>query len=151
MIVATTITQGPSMNPKISIGNFDFLPSAVRVQGRPKIEQWQGPLQFALWCQRASPWWIGDLLNAGDAAFGESFSQVCEGYISGDQLQRYESAARRVPAHVRREKLSWSAHAVVARLGTEEQKQMLKRAEENGWTSEELRRAVQKRFGKKST
>ena len=114
------------MNPKISIGKFDFLPCAVRVKGRPELTDWQGPLQFALWCQRASPWWIGDLLNAGDAAFGESFSQVCEGYISGDQLQRYESVARRVPAKNRRENLSWSAHAVVARLSSEHQRQMLK-------------------------
>lgn len=135
------------MQPKISIGKFDFLPSAVRVRGRPALSDWQGPLQFALWCQRASPWWIGDLLNAGDAAFGEAFSQVCEGYISGDQLQRYESVARRVPAANRRENLSWSTHAVVARLNNTEQRQMLKLAEERGWTSEELRRIVQKRFG----
>ena len=137
------------MKPKISIGKFDFLPSAVRVKGRPALDDWQGPLQFALWCQRASPWWIGDLLNAGDAAFGEAFSQVCEGYISGDQLQRYESVARRVPAKNRRENLSWSSHAVVARLESAHQQQMLKRAEEHGWTSEELRRQVQKRFGKR--
>lgn len=152
------MTAGPStptarlaktMNPKISIGNFDFLPSAVRVRGRPDLTQWQGPLQFALWCQRASPWWIGDLLNAGDAAFGEAFSQVCEGFISGDQLQRYESVARRVPARNRRENLSWSAHAVVARLSSEQQRQMLKQAEDGGWTSEELRRHIQQRFGRK--
>jgi len=137
------------MKPKISVGKFEFLPSSVRVQGRPAVEEWEGPLQFALWCQRASPWWIGDLLNAGDAAFGEAFSQVCEGYISGDQLQRYESVARRVLARNRRENLSWSSHAVVARLSGEHQRQMLKQAEEQGWTSEELRRRVQKRFGKK--
>ena len=137
------------MKPKISIGKFDFLPTAVRVQDRPQLTEWEGPLQFALWCQRASPWWIGDLLIAGDAAFGEAFSQVCEGFISGDQLQRYESVARRVPAKNRRENLSWSAHAVVARLSSENQRQLLNQAEERGWTSEELRRTVQKRFARK--
>lgn len=106
-------------------------------------------MQFALWCQRASPWWIGDLLNAGDAAFGEAFSQVCEGYISGDQLQRYESIARRVPAKNRRENLSWSAHAVVARLNDQQQRFMLLEAEKQGWTSEDLRKEVRKRFGPK--
>ena len=139
------------MQPKISIGKFEFLPSAVRVQGRPDIGDWEGPLQFALWCQRASPWWIGDLLNAGDAAFGEAFSQVCEGYVSGDQLQRYESVARRVPPANRRENLSWSAHAVVARLSSQDQQLLLGQAEERGWTSEELRRVVQERFGRKKT
>ena len=137
------------MQPKISIGKFDFLPSAVRVQGRPPLNDWAGPLQFALWCQRASPWWIGDLINAGDAGFGEAFSQVCDGCVSGDQLQRYESVARRVPPKNRRPNLSWSAHAVVARLDNDQQREMLRQAEENGWTSEELRRNVQHRFGKK--
>ena len=136
-------------NPKISIGKFDFLPSAVSVKGRPELKDWEGPMQFALWCQRASPWWIGDLLNAGDAAFGEAFSQVCAGYVSGDQLQRYESIARRVPAKNRRERLSWSAHAVVARLTDEQQRFMLKQAEDRGWTSEDLRKEVRKRFGPK--
>ncbi len=137
------------MQPKISIGKFDFLPSAVRVQGRPPLDDWAGPLQFALWCQRASPWWIGDLLNAGEAGFGEAFSQVCDGFVSADQLQRYESVARRVPPKNRHPNLSWSSLAVVARLDVEQQSEMLRRAEENGWTSEELRRNVQQRFGKK--
>ncbi len=137
------------MQPKISIGPFDFLPSAVKVQGRPPIGEWAGPLQFALWCQRASPWWIGDLLNAGDESFGEAFSQVCEGHVSGDQLQRYESVARRVPPENRHPNLSWSAHAVVARLPHDQQRKMLKLADENGWSSEELRRQIRRTTGSK--
>jgi hypothetical protein len=128
------------MEPKISLGKFQFLPSSVKVTGRPPIEDWSGPLQFALWCQRASPWWIGDMLNAGDAHFGEAFSQACEGLVSGDQLQRYESVARRVPPENRRASLSWSAHAAVARLPSVQQRAMLKAAEKNGWSSEVLRR-----------
>ncbi len=128
------------MEPKISLNNFQFLPCSVRVTGKPPIEDWIGPLQFALWCQRASPWWIGDMLNAGDARFGEEFSQACEGLISGDQLQRYESVARRVPAENRRASLSWSAHAAVARLPHAQQRSMLAQAERSGWTSEVLRR-----------
>jgi hypothetical protein len=98
-----------------------------------------GPLQFSLWCQRASPWWIGDLLNAGDAAFGEAFSQACEGHISADMLQRYESVARRVPPENRHPHLSWSAHAAVARLSHQGQKRLLADAQRNGWNSEDLR------------
>jgi len=127
------------MEPKISLGSFQFLPSSVKVSGRPEIEEWVGPLQFALWCQRASPWWIGDMLLAGDAQFGEDFSHACEGLISGDQLQRYESIARRVPPKNRRAALSWSAHAAVARLPHDQQLKMLREAEQRGWSSEVLR------------
>lgn len=124
---------------KISLGPIELHSTGIRISGDPQLNEWSGPLQFALWCQRAGPWWIGDLLNAGDSRFGEAFSQVCDGEISADQLQRYESVARRVPPENRRPNLSWSAHAAVARLPPERQREMLDRAEENGWSSEQLR------------
>mgnify|MGYP004369450449 CR=1 FL=1 len=40
------------MQPKIALGNFEFLPAAVKVHGKPPVEDWAGPLQFAIWCQR---------------------------------------------------------------------------------------------------
>lgn len=126
--------------PKISLGNFQFLPASVKITGRPKIDDWMGPLKFAIWCQRASPWWIGDMLNAGDAHFGEAFSQACEGYVSADMLQRYESVARRVPPENRNANLSWSSHASVARLKSPGQRKLLAQAERNGWNSEDLRK-----------
>lgn len=132
----------PTHQPKITLGRFQFQPSSVVISGKPPLNEWAGPLQFALWCQRASPWWIGDMLIAGDAQFGESFSQACEGLVSADQLQRYESVARRVPSHVRNDQLSWSAHAAVARLPHTMQKSMLDAALKNGWTSEVLRKKV---------
>jgi hypothetical protein len=82
------------------------------------------------------------MLNAGEAYFGEAFSQACEGLVSGDMLQRYESVARRVPAVNRRPGLSWSAHSMVARLSHADQRLMLQRAEEQGWSSEDLRLQV---------
>ena len=125
--------------PEMAIGPFRFTSVGVRIEGRPTLEAWKGPLQFALWCQKAGPWWIGDLLNAGDDVFGESFYAMCEGAVSGDQLNRYASVARRVPLRNRRPALSWSCHAAVARLDSPGQRRLLALAEKNGWSSEELR------------
>jgi hypothetical protein len=125
--------------PKISLGPFHFTSVGVRITGKPSVSEWKGPLQFALWCQRAGPWWIGDLLNAGEDAFGESFSQMCEGAVSAEMINRYASVARRVPIENRRPTLSWSAHAAAARLPHDLQKRILLEAERHGWTSNELR------------
>lgn len=137
-------SDDPPPEPEIALGPFRFGPAGLKVDSAtgPPIEDWSGPLRFSLWCQQASPWWIGDLLNAGDARFGEMFSQVCEGAVSADQLQRYESVARRVPVENRRPGLSWSAHAAVARLPFALQRKMLDRAEIAGWTSTVLQRKV---------
>jgi hypothetical protein len=127
------------MPPKISVGPFHFTSVGVRISGKPEIADWKGPLQFALWCQRAGPWWIGDMLNAGEDRFGETFSQMCEGAVSAEMLNRYASIARRVPLENRRPGLSWSAHSVVARLPHDVQRDLLLEAERKGWTTDELR------------
>jgi hypothetical protein len=137
--LTTVRTRMPAMPPKISVGPFHFTSVGVRFSGKPDLNDWKGPLQFALWCQRAGPWWIGDLLNAGEDRFGESFSQMCEGMVSAEMLNRYASVARRVPIQNRIASLSWSAHAAVARLPLDQQKQMLQEADRHGWTSDELR------------
>jgi hypothetical protein len=129
----------PPLPPKISIGPIQFTSVGVRIAGKAELTEWRGPLQFALWCQRAGPWWIGDLLNAGEDRFGESFWQMCEGTLSTEMLNRYASVARRVPIENRVASLSWSAHAAVARLPRHLQKQLLLDAERYGWSSEELR------------
>jgi hypothetical protein len=141
---AIGMSESSTEGPALSLGPFRFSPTSLAVQHSPPapLEAWSAPLRFSLWCQQGSPWWIGDLLNAGDARFGEMFSQVCEGSVSADQLQRYESVARRVPPENRRAGLSWSAHAAVARLPHALQRTMLERAERSGWTSVVLQRKV---------
>ena len=112
------------------------------MEGRPPLEAWEGPLQFALWCQRVSPWWIGDLVNSGEELFGEEFAEVCGGTLSTEMVSRYASVARRVPARNRRPNLSWSALAAVARLPHTLQRRLLAKAEKHGWNSTELRTQV---------
>jgi hypothetical protein len=129
--------------PKMSLGPFEFRPADVTVSGKPALADWQGPLQFALWCQRASPWWIGDMINRGEDLYGEEFGEVCGETLSTEMVSRYASVARRVPAQNRRPALSWSAHAAVARLVHSEQRRLLAEAERQGWNSEELRKQVQ--------
>ncbi len=147
------MTDQPSQphDPRLQLGHFELTSTSANIDHRspPALQEWAGPLLFALWSQQASPWWIGDLLNAGDMHFGEMFSQVCEGAISADQLQRYESIARRVPRENRRPGLSWSAHAAVARLPHRLQRTMLEKAEKHGWTSTVLNRKVREEIARR--
>ncbi|MEN1679183.1 MAG: hypothetical protein AAGJ46_06290 [Planctomycetota bacterium] len=136
----TTPSRTPP--PKLSVGPFHFTSTGVRIAGKPELEEWRGPLHFALWCQKAGPWWIGDLLNAGDDKFGEAFYQMCGGAVSPEMLNRYASVSRRVPIGNRLASQSWSAHAAVARLSGDLQRRFLREAEKRGWSSEELRAKV---------
>jgi hypothetical protein len=132
----------PANEPKIQLGPFEFRPAAIKMSGRPPLGDWKGPLQFALWCQRSSPWWIGDMINAGEDLFGEEFAAVWGHTLSTEMVSRYAAVARKVPPQNRRPALSWSAHAAVARLPHDEQRRMLAEAEREGWNSDDLTREV---------
>src|SRR2546423_15317088 len=109
----------PTTPPKISVGPFHFTSVGVRISGKPELPEWKGPLQFALWCQRAGPWWIGDLLNAGEDRFGESFSRMWEGAVSAETLNRFASVARRGPLENRGAGLSRKSQPVGPRFPLE--------------------------------
>jgi len=142
-----------SDEPRIHLGPFEFRPASIRMAGKPALADWKGPLQFAIWCQRASPWWIGDMINSGEDVFGEEFAAVWGETLSTEMVSRYASVARRVPAQNRRPALSWSAHAAVARLSHAEQRRMLALAEKEGWNSDDLNKKVRELVAeqKKST
>ena len=137
---------------ELNLGPMTLTSTGVISNGAQELEDWASPLSFALWAQRASPWWIGDLLNAGLDHYGETFSQLCESAgVSVDQVQRYKSVARRVPRENRRPELSWSAHAAVARLPHDRQRHLLDQALQQGWDSKTLTAHVQEEVRQKST
>lgn len=76
------------------------------------------------------PYAIGDLVNAGEANFGEDFSQVID--LFGDYeyhtVANYKSLCKRVAKDVRRVELSLSHHQLVAKLPEDEQVMWLERA-----------------------
>lgn len=105
-------------------------------------EMWAGYLTATMttWekMRNAMPWWLGDLINMGEAKYGEKYAQVVE--VTGvpvEQLANYANVARKVS--FRNENLSWSHHKHVAPLEPSEQREWLDTAEAEGWTSSELR------------
>ena len=91
--------------------------------------------------RNATAWWVGDLLLAGDAAFGEVVGQLEVALDrSPETLRRWLSVARRVAPDRRNPRLSHTHHEEVARLEPPEQVRWLDHAEKVGMSSGELRR-----------
>jgi len=87
--------------------------------------------------------WIGDWLNYGEGKWGEKYSQALEGTGYNYQTLRIDKyVADKVNLFVRTNKLSFDHHLRVAALPSEEQKILLVRAEEEGWTANEMRQRV---------
>jgi hypothetical protein len=85
-------------------------------------------------------WWIGDLLVEAEKRWGEESAQL-EATIglAPHTLQNYQWVAEHVERARRRENLTWSHHAEIARLTPKQQAEALDRAEADCWTVRQLR------------
>jgi hypothetical protein len=107
------------------------------------FEQWQ-QVGFTLKrINRAWRWWVGDWIAYGERAYGEMYSQAIEETgIGYGQLAQIVHVAKRVEPDMRREGLSWSTHASVARLERDAAIAVLDKAETEGLSRQEVRSAV---------
>ena len=130
--------------PAISTGKFEASPIGLSVH-RGRIDEWE----WLAYCSgvrtvgAALPWIVGDLLNYGEAAYGEQVSQaydLWEEYAQGT-LSNWQYVAGRIPKVRRRERVGWSLHYEVAKLDPDEQELWLVQLE-NGMTRAQLRAAL---------
>lgn len=89
--------------------------------------------------------YFGDWLLEIEARFPEQFSQASEATgLAEDTNIRVMTICRSVPPQRRRDRLSWSTHALVAAMQPREQTRWLTKAETNGWGYSELRAEIRK-------
>ena len=85
-------------------------------------------------------WCLGDWLVFGQERFTDRYKQAVDAIgLDYQTLRNYASVARRVEAPRRRTALSFQHHAEVAALPDTEQDTWLQRAEQRGWSRNQLR------------
>lgn len=85
-------------------------------------------------------WWIGDALVYGEERYGEAFAQgEVELGLPPATAANYRYVASRLDRSRRREDLTWSHHAEVARLGPDAQAAALELAATEAWNVRQLR------------
>jgi hypothetical protein len=85
-------------------------------------------------------WCLGDWLVYGQRRYTDRYRQAVEAVgLHYQTLRNYASVARRVDLPRRRPALSFQHHAEVAALSDVEQETWLSRAEQRGWSRNQLR------------
>ncbi|MBM7172991.1 LmbU family transcriptional regulator [Streptomyces sp. G44] len=92
----------------------------------------------------SSAWWLADWLLYGEATYGwRRYKEAIERTgLDYQTLRNYAWVARRFEHQRRRDSLSFAHHAEVTRLAPPEQDYWLRKAEQQKWSRNELRRAV---------
>lgn len=89
-------------------------------------------------------WCLGDWLVFGQRRYTDRYRQAVDAVgLDYQTLRNYASVARRVDLPRRRSTLSFQHHAEVAALPDEEQEDWLSRAEQGGWSRNQLRQHLQ--------
>lgn len=120
-----------------------FLPGRLRDNGMDippdlSFDDWQEALHRAVWLERASPWFIVDLVAFGRAKFHEDYSQALPDAIEDAdgfhqaKLRQAEWMADRWPASTRVPDQSYSAHRAVAKLNREDAVALLHETDRDG-------------------
>ena len=99
---------------------------------------------------RNMQWWVGDWLNYCESLFPETWTQLLPDVGRANKsIMNWKYVADRVSKNGRYENLSFSHHAVVAKMESERQEHWLQMASEGGWTEKRLRDEIKGEAGDK--
>jgi hypothetical protein len=141
--VAQQIAQGPL---RTQVLTPRMTPVSWEPNGELDLETWARVGARLASQSRAADWWVGDWIRYGNARFGEKYARA-------EKLTRYDRQTLMNKAYVaarfeisrRRETLSWSHHADLAALTTEEQEHWLDVAEQERLSVRCLRSELRRR------
>lgn len=104
---------------------FEKTKTAIVARRVPTFDEWSEVYYHFEREKLAVPFYVGDIVNIGDEAFHERWTQVTDAFggLDYNTVANYASVARKVPAQIRREALTFNHHACVAPLAPDRQVQ----------------------------
>lgn len=114
------------------------------------VEEWASIGEKLALAEQAVMWWIGDWWAYGEKRYGERSRVLEELREAGHNVPKFKTCrnaatiARRFETSRRRDVLSHSHHCEVAQLSARDADWFLDRAEQNGWSKQELRDEVRR-------
>ena len=126
-----------------SLALTTFLPGRLLDNGMEippdlSFEEWEESLHRAIWLERASPWFVVDLVAFGREKFHEDYTQALPDAIEDAdgfhqaKLKQAEWMATRWPPGTRVPEQSYSAHRAVAKLNQPDALALLHETDKDG-------------------
>lgn len=135
------------MNELVKISDCELTATGAKFRDKLTFEQWLAAGRQLCQIGSAIQWWLGDWVNAGDAAWGEKYTEALKiTELEYDYLRKLAQVSNAVALCNRQHKLTWSHHYEVAPLNLRQQKKWLALAAEGNdgqrWTVSQLRVAL---------
>jgi len=123
-----------------TIEGVQATPTALLISRQMDFGEWEQVGKDLGRINQGLLWWIGDWLNYGERAYGESYAQAME--VTGKAYATVKQAAyiaKKFPPEVRREGVTFSHYGVIAGLPDDIGDRLIKLAEGNQWSVTELK------------
>lgn len=135
------VRQSPAIlrvHPSIRISR-----SGLLIPARIPLHSWEAVGKQIFSVAESSVWWLADWLAYGEHAFQDRYLEAIKStHLNYQTLRNYVWVARRFELSRRRDTLTFGHHAELAALDRPEQDYWLRKAEELGWSRNQLRREV---------
>ncbi|MDB1086965.1 LmbU family transcriptional regulator [Streptomyces sp. ACA25] len=107
------------------------------------FENWESAGRQLSGIVNSTSWWLGDWLVYGKDHYSDRYERgVRAAGLQYQTLRNYAWVSRRFAINRRRGALSFQHHAELASRPVEEQERWLDQAEQQGWSTKQLRRAM---------
>jgi hypothetical protein len=117
----------------------------LRFPSNLTYEEWERAGGQVARIASSSAWFIGDWVACGQHRYETRYRDAIEAVgLEYHTIRNYVWVARRFEHRRRRVNLSFQHHAEVASMSPDEQDRWLARAEEFGWSRNQLRRRIQR-------
>ena len=144
--VATAQPTVPQRRASAANASPGVLTTQVGLQIPPgmNFEDWEQTGRRLAGIIDSSAWWLGDWLVYGKDNYADRYQRGIRAVgLKYQTLRNYAWVSRRFEQARRHARLTFQHHAEVASLPLEEQDSWLSRAEDCGWTTKQLRTAIQ--------
>jgi hypothetical protein len=144
MVILSEARSGPgdTFGPPAN-GAMRMKRSGIVFSDRLSFQAWETVGKRLMSLADSASWWIADWLIYGESQFQDRYQEAIKTTsLNYKTLRNYTWVARRFDMSRRRDSLSFGHHAEVAALDRPEQDFWLRKAEEFGWSRNQLRNEV---------
>lgn len=130
-------------NGRMALGRFALTAVGVVIPDDVSKEEWQHARDAMIHWDNAVQWWLGDMLAHGERVYSEGYKLIAaQTGKDVKTLRNYVYVAKSVPMSLRRDKLSFGHHMLVAAMEPDDQHAWLDYAERMQLSVSELRKAI---------
>lgn len=128
--------------------HFRLNSDGLEVEGTPNLADYARAGDFITHAEHGAQFWLADWLTYGDSRpeWASKLQQAQElHHYKPETIEQFKRVARKVPKERRRPELSYNHHKVVESCSPSEQRELLAKAVDEGWTTGELRKETHAR------